>query len=365
MARQYSSGGRTARIFRDASIIILITLCILASVEIAVRLTMHERTTTDYAAEDTPLAKTDPVLGYLNNPGAIAHVTGPEFTVEYRISEQGFRDPEVHAAKGDPGKVRILLVGDSYTFGHGVQYEQSWAALVREYFERDGKPVEIINAGVPGYSTTQQVLYLERLVDQFAPDVVAIGFVAHDVATNRPIIEAGAVDKIAEGAAISVSRDKKSTFHSVLLLKRLLVSNDFVYTQVYANTDRRRWYEAPPSDWLAEQIDITKTLLSRAASISAQTDTRLVVFSMPQLFQVLVEANGTKIDGVDVNHIDSVLSAHAKMENITWISALPELAAEYARSGEALYFRMDGHFNAHGNKVFADISYKALKAAAE
>lgn len=325
---------------------------------------MHERTVTTYV-NDIPLAKTDPVLGYVNNPGAIAHVVGPEFTVDYQITEQGFRDPAIHTVDAEPGVVRILLVGDSYTVGHGVQYEQSWPALVREYFKRDGKSVEIINAGVAGYSTTQEVLYLEQLLEKYHPQIAVIGFVTHDVATNRPIDESGAVANIAEGAAVSVGAEKKSSLHSVALLKRILISNDYLYSRVYVSTSRRKWYEVPPSDWLADQFEITRSLLARAAELCRQTDTDLVVLSMPQLFQVLVEAKGMNIEGLDVKNTDSVFTSFSKEERFTWIPALPDLAAEYAQDGEDLYYRMDGHFNSRGNKVFARTAYEAISAAVD
>ena len=352
---------RLKSILRDSLIVILIMLAMMAAIEGFVRLFMQERLETTYA-NGVPLAQEDPVLSYVNNPNASARVTGPEFTIDYQISEQGFRDPMLHPPDVAGGTTRILLIGDSYTYGHGVQYEDSWVARVRERFRQDGKAVDIINAGVPGYSTTQEVLYLKRLLPEYRPDIVVIGFVAHDLFTNRPIDESGAVAGIADAAVRSVGSDKKSSLHSVLLIKRLLASNDMLYAQAYARTGRRDWYTAPPSPWLADQIEITKGLLAEAADLTERQGAKLVVLSIPQLFQVLVEARGMAFDQVDVRHIDRTFADFAESERFAWVPSLTELAEHYRTRGEKLYFRLDGHFDEAGNAVFADIAYNTLAA---
>lgn len=52
-----------------------------------------------------------------------------EFDMEVSINSAGYRGPELAPAKGDA--LRVLAVGDSFTFGHGVQAEEAGAATLR------------------------------------------------------------------------------------------------------------------------------------------------------------------------------------------------------------------------------------------
>ena len=355
---------RLRSLLRDSLIVIAVMLAMMAAVEGFVRLFLQERLETTYD-HGTPLAQKDPELSYTLTPNASGRLTGPEFRVDYQISEQGFRDPMVHPRSLPAGTVRILLIGDSYTYGHGVQYQDSWAALLRERFRQEGRAVDIVNAGIPGYSTTQELIYLQRLLPEYRPDIVVIGFVAHDLFTNRPIDEKGAAAAIADGAAQSIGSDKKSSLHALSLIKRLLASNDTLYTQAYTRTDRRKWYTAPPSPWLAQQIEITETLLAKAADLVEGQGAELLVLSIPQLFQVVTEARGLNFEGIDVGLIDRTFAEVAKHQGFTWVPALPQLAERYREGDDKLYFRVDGHFDEAGNALFAEIAHNALSTILE
>ncbi|MDH3661294.1 MAG: hypothetical protein OEU92_14915, partial [Alphaproteobacteria bacterium] len=221
--------GTLTRFGRDFLVVLAIAIGLVAAVEGAVRLAFNERTQTDYK-NDVPTARKDPVLGHINNPGTEASIVGPEFTVDYKITEQGFRNRAVFAPTPEENTTRVLLLGDSFTFGHGSHYQDIWPTLVVDAFEAEGKKVEIINAGVPGFSTTQEVLYLERLHQQYDPDIVMFGFLAHDVITNVALDRADEVLEVSDAAAKSIGNDKKSSLHAVALLQRLLMANDWLYS---------------------------------------------------------------------------------------------------------------------------------------
>ena len=76
---------------------------------------------------------------------------------------------------------RILLLGDSQTFGWGVAYEDTFAAVLeREMAAETGHAVEVVNAGVPGYNTAQEAAFLERRGLSFTPDCVLVLFINND-----------------------------------------------------------------------------------------------------------------------------------------------------------------------------------------
>jgi lysophospholipase L1-like esterase len=77
-------------------------------------------------------------------------------------------------------RYRILTLGDSCTFGLGVDDAQTWPAQLQQLLNADGDRVEVINAGVPGYSAFQGRRFLEKEGLHLAPDLVIAGFGFND-----------------------------------------------------------------------------------------------------------------------------------------------------------------------------------------
>lgn len=99
---------------------------------------------------------------------------------EVRSNSLGFRGPEL-APRRAPGTLRILLFGDSSSFGWGVNQDQIFSALLSSQLsERLGKHVEVGNFAIPGDSSE----YGRLLFDHFAPlydaDLFIFGFGAND-----------------------------------------------------------------------------------------------------------------------------------------------------------------------------------------
>jgi hypothetical protein len=111
----------------------------------------------------------DPLLGWSLRPGAKGVHRHTDFAANVEISSQGLRD-RVYPVERTPGMRRLLLLGDSYTWGFGVEREAIWHELIEA--RRPGW--EIINTGVAGYGTGQQLLYFEQQGRAFQPDVVLL-----------------------------------------------------------------------------------------------------------------------------------------------------------------------------------------------
>ena len=114
----------------------------------------------------------DPLLGWALKPGshAVSHRIGE---IEYRINSKGLRDDE-HEYEKAAGKKRIVIIGDSRTFGYGVRIEKHFTRLLEGYCTE----TEVINFGVPGYGVDQELLALKAEGFKYDPDLV-IAYVAH------------------------------------------------------------------------------------------------------------------------------------------------------------------------------------------
>ena len=112
------------------------------------------------------------------------HLT-PEYVVELRINSQGIRDDRKFELEGSPGTARIVMLGDSFAIGYGVNYEDSVPALL-EAMLADGlkRPVEVINLGVSGFGTAEELVMLDARGWQYTPDLVLVYWHASDLSDN-------------------------------------------------------------------------------------------------------------------------------------------------------------------------------------
>jgi hypothetical protein len=106
----------------------------------------------------------------------------------YYSSSEGIRAPHegISFAKAT-GKTRIALVGDSFTFGEDVMYEQSWGYLLEKAL---GPEFEVLNFGVGGYGVDQAYLRYEKDVRQWKPKLVIFGLIADDVERSMRLYHA-------------------------------------------------------------------------------------------------------------------------------------------------------------------------------
>ncbi len=99
-----------------------------------------------------------------------------------QTNSQGLRALRDYEVPKPEGLYRLLLLGDSQAMGQGVEYPHTIAAVLeRRLAQEIGRPVEVVNAGVDGYNTTQEAAFLKARGMSFEPDCVLLLFVANDL----------------------------------------------------------------------------------------------------------------------------------------------------------------------------------------
>lgn len=113
-------------------------------------------------------------------PNTVAHYNTVEFNYKAEINSLGLRNKEFSTQKDDT-IFRILCFGDSWTFGWGVEIEDSWPMQLEEYLHTNGHTeVEVINCGSPGQFTTTYKKHLSELAPILKPDLILIGVLQLD-----------------------------------------------------------------------------------------------------------------------------------------------------------------------------------------
>lgn len=117
--------------------------------------------------------------GLMFEPDSKARYQTTEFDYMANINSLGLRDREIRIEK--EGKFRILCFGDSYTFGWGVNIENSWPKKLEQYLIANGpENVEVINCGKPGGCTSTYKKYMRKVVPLLKPDLVLVGVLQAD-----------------------------------------------------------------------------------------------------------------------------------------------------------------------------------------
>jgi lysophospholipase L1-like esterase len=135
----------------------------------------------------------DEVRGYSLKPGMEGWYR-KEGAAFVRINSEGLRDRE-HSKAKPAGVLRVAVVGDSYAEAFQVEQEKAfWSVLEKVLADCPsvaGRRVEVINFGVSGYGTAQELLTLREKVWDYSPDVVLLAFTTNnDVSDNLRALKA-------------------------------------------------------------------------------------------------------------------------------------------------------------------------------
>lgn len=112
-------------------------------------------------------------------PGFKGTQTKLQNKITVNVDDMGFRNDHNGNFQIDTSRDRILLIGDSMTFGQGVEYSKTFSALL------DQDKYQAINAGVSRYSPINTYLYLQDLGPKIKPKIVVYTFfIGNDLSDN-------------------------------------------------------------------------------------------------------------------------------------------------------------------------------------
>lgn len=172
-----AGGGRpaTGRRLRWLAVIALQAVLALVLAEIALRLLRPA------PRGYSPLYRFDAELGYTVAENLDLDYQGGDYEVHISTDERGARRHPPAGGQSTAAPVTVLVLGDSYTFGIGVDDDQTWPYHL-ELLLAEALPggARVVNLGVPGYGLTQMRLLAERHLERLNPRLLVVMMCSND-----------------------------------------------------------------------------------------------------------------------------------------------------------------------------------------
>lgn len=379
---------------------VLAILVALAAVEGTLRI--QEREKYDFSA----CQSLDRDFHHVMVPSSVCRFKTAEWDVTYKINSLGLRDKEIDIESS--GGFRILLLGDSFAQGYGVEGQDSFPEILEQMLNGQGAAnVEVVNTGVFGYSPLVEYLYLKKKGLAFDPDLVVVAVSLTDfwedrqrfseLSMNYPQKSAAQIrELIAEGetkfnleniagGGNSSGRDGKLA-GAIFKLKQFLKENFKTYKKLadfadlvnqpvqqdvlyQGDIDRDivalvRGDKIKEGDW--EKLwDLPILHLTLVKKLLDEVGIPLVVVGIPDAFDISPrEWPGRKGLAITADFYDPRGPWQKELEKRLAAVGIPyiDLLDEFKASGiYPLYFSNDGHFRESGHKLAAKIIFEKLQ----
>jgi lysophospholipase L1-like esterase len=261
----------------------------------------------------------------------------------------GFRDVE-HATVKQPGEFRILALGDSFTYGAGVSFNESYLSRLEQMLNsRKLHPkVEIIKAGVSRYYPEPERILLEHYGLKYSPDLIIVGFVPNDVLDANQGLDS---IKIGQSGYL-VTREGQNKPRIFTLFYTYSHVFRILFNKYNAMTNKEppiKWDEVYrpngvfEKDWRSIEVEYEKML-----QLAKSAQARLIIVHIPQ------QGPWDDTKSYPVTRLSEWSSAHGAQ----FIDTLP--AMKLADPQKSLYYAQDGHCRAAGYEVIAETVYREL-----
>jgi len=263
------------------------------------------------------------------------------FAIYGTLNSVGFRDREW--APGDrPDVRRIAFVGDSFTYGWGIEKRADrFPDLIQARFDAEAPgTVEVMNVAKPGWDTTGETPAVDGVIDGYGVDEVVLCYVANDIEKLLPRTPDFDPIRPPEPGWVNLST-------SCLL--------DYLY--------RRVWVPMVPTvrhyhDWLADGFadpDIWKAhrrQLTELIDVCREREVAIRVVLLP-----FIRTGGEKFDA---GRLHAKLSELFEELGVPVVDLLPVIAGE--NPARLVVNGQDAHPNQRAHKLFADAIWKAFYA---
>jgi len=307
---------------------------------------------------DLPLWEWDEKLHYKHRPNSVKHWESfgnkPIVVNEYGLHDDSF------PIKKRKKELRILNLGDSITMGHGVTKDETYSKFLEMILSdslSEYEIIEVINSGVQGYSTFQELEVLNRSL-QFDPDIVTIGFCLND-ATEPFVVnkELGGIGldyhRVTQAPNKFLSYFLNETGFGRLLQEIRIRKLDAKQIKIAELYDVKKMLLEKNDSTYNAQWNFTLTELNKIYSVCKKNDIPVVLLIFPFTFQ---------FNNADMQWPQELLKQDASKNQVTYIDFLKTFKniIDSDTTKISKYFLDEDHYTVEGHKVVASELSKVL-----
>lgn len=334
---------------------------------------------------DRPLFSPNEHCGFRNKPNLqLKHNTNEFQTILY-TNQQGFRVPTPgveYKRDKDDDVFRIMLLGPSFAYGWGVNYENTFAAhLERLLQEREfgkGQRVELINAGVPALGPARQLRWYQHVGNKYQPNLV-IQFIYGSMAVpTKWSLDDYLVRE--DGYLVNANLNPKLRFKALAKRSALGFYSWTVYSQLQQRSGR-----AEANDQIIgagqemnthiqfdvnnEEVIAADTYYDELRQVVKSGSTRLLLVHFP-LSYCIHRADISRWQHLGVRNVDGQIAyneqycEYLRTRGFECLNLTDDLI-RIATEGKRLYFWLDLHWTVEGNFVSAETVANYLSPARE
>jgi len=163
----------------------VILIATLAAIEAGLRVFFLRLNSFPYIAH---MFRDDPITGFALTPNMRIHAVGDGNDFILDTNSMGLRGKE--PLPRGPDECRILVMGDSYTYGIGVDADETYSVRLETRLRDElQRPVRVFNAGGPGFGTVQELAFYRTKGPLFDADAVLLGFFQNDPEDNLRVFK--------------------------------------------------------------------------------------------------------------------------------------------------------------------------------
>ena len=270
-----------------------------------------------------------------------------EYTITIHSNNHGFRDYKDYRFGKSEGTVRVIVLGDSYTYGNGVEELGRYSNLLDDLL---GENVDVYNLAISNHGLDEALLTLQSEGVRYDPDVIIVGF-------TGPM-----VDRLSRNATSSlwgkpffeldkgVLKLRSQPSEKLVAVESLLNKSYlwiFVTRRIFAIISKLR-----PKDDTARNAALAERIIEQFVEISRRTKSSLVFFTINRR-PMLAKERATM---EDVNHL---LKKASRSGGFHFLDLYPV----FRRSNYAsLFYPIDGHYNVDGHILVAEQLCRFLRS---
>ena len=304
----------------------------------------------------------------------------PGFNAAFSTNSQGLRGDREFIVPKPAGVKRVVVLGDSFAWGYGVENDEIFTSRLGEQFP----DVEVVNLGVIGFHLRSEIAYLKHTGLRYKPDVVLLAVCQNDIKRHRA--SSSPAGQVAPSPSQPIRDDTKQTVSRLRGLKESLRTYSYTYALVQQGVNRNKSLaqlmirvglkeELAGFDQLDDNLHASlkryPPQVEAAMEMYLEDLRELKVFLDEQgialivaLIPALQTVDGRALDAsisytkydasdFDLDKAYQRIAEHAEGMGIAVINPVQAFRDQIAQ-GDVLYLPRDMHFNAAGHQRFAE-----------